>query len=220
MDSKSMCSKSVDQIERELWEALLHADGVAFHWHAADEALVEEMSTTAENPSATISYPWMIESPAVNGFFEQSSIFTDWEIGEIEHRANQFFAHLDTLWAGATVQSNLRQRFAARIPSHLLSTIAQQAQKVMSESVSLADQLVLCVQELLPTLATDDLYVLARPLAYTMRNGYGQDCVESVLTKVRAIAWEQLSEVEQARLTLAVARCALAELEGSATDQA
>jgi hypothetical protein len=68
-----------------------------------------------------------------------------------------------------------------------------------------------CVQDALPNLAEDDLYVLARPLAYAMR---GNDApIESTLERVRSIEWDALSDVEQARLSLAIARFALAELE-------
>jgi hypothetical protein len=95
----------------------------------------------------------------------------------------------------------------------LLGAIATQAHQVLSTSQSLADQLVQCVQNILPDLAEEDLYVLARPLAYTMRNGESHCAVDSTLEKIRTVAWEELSEVEQARLSLAVARCALLEIE-------
>jgi hypothetical protein len=37
--------------------------------------------------------------------------------------------------------------------------------------------------------------------------------IESTLERVRSVEWDALSDVEQARLSLAIARYALAELE-------
>jgi hypothetical protein len=223
MNKKMM--RSGDQGRREaeaelkLWDALLQAEGVQFAWENATESPTEAMSSVAENPSASSPYPWNVSDPQAEEFFthlEQDFNLDTWDTAEVESCSHAFFACIDQLWAATTVQETLAQRFANRVPQALLTTITQQAQKLAAQSLSLADQLVLCVQELLPNLAQDDLEVLARPLAYALRNGQTQSAVESTLAKVRLVEWEQLSDMEQARLTLAIARCALAELEGKA----
>jgi hypothetical protein len=75
---------------------------------------------------------------------------------------------------------------------------------------SLADQMVECVLDILPQWAEEDLQVLARPLAYAMRD-IDSEGVELVTETKRP--WAQLSEIEQARVSLAVARYAISQLE-------
>jgi hypothetical protein len=97
-----------------------------------------------------------------------------------------------------------------QLPQQLLDNIFRNAQKVLNENLSLADQLVACVQDLLPEWGGEDLHVLARPLAYAMRDSE-TEMLEAALRKVRCVAWTELSGVEQARLSLAIARYALAQ---------
>ncbi|UBF26780.1 hypothetical protein K9N68_01945 [Kovacikia minuta CCNUW1] len=219
MEEKAMCSnhqESEARAERELWSALLHAEGASCTWSGQEE-LTEEMFSVEENPSAKVSYPWNPADPEAEKFFtelEQGFSLDDWSADEVASRSSNFFSQVNQLWSAATLQDSLSQRFAARIPQELLGTIVQRAQQALASSRSLADQLVQSVQELLPNLAEEDLQVLARPLAYAMRNGESHRAVEATLEKVRPVSWEELSEIEQARLSLAIARSALTELEG------
>ncbi len=216
MEKKAMCSDHQadleSNVEQMLWAALLHADGTDCSWKTG-EPLAEDKFTVAETPNAKIPYVWNPAEPEAESFFtelEQEFSLDDWKVDEVATRANAFFAHVDDLWATATLQETLVQRFAARVPQQLLTAIANRAHQVVAGSLSLADQLVHCVQDALPNLAEEDLQVLARPLAYAMR---GNDSpIESTLDRVRTIEWNALSEVEQARLSLAIARFALAEL--------
>ena len=217
MESKVMCSddqaNSAAKVEQALWAALLHAEGAACAWKEG-EPLTEDQFTVAEDPQATIPYVWDPATPEAEPFFaalEQALPLDDWNAAEVATRSDVFFAQVNQLWSTATLQETLTQRFATRVPQQLLTAIATRAQQALSRSVSLADQLVQCVQEALPHLAEDDLHVLARPLAYAMR---GNDSpIESTLERVRSVEWDALSDVEQARLSLAIARYALAELE-------
>ena len=74
---------------------------------------------------------------------------------------------------------------------------------------SLADQMVECVLDILPQWDEEDLQVLARPLAYAMRDA-DPEGVELVMATQRL--WAELSEIEQARVGLAVARYAISQL--------
>ncbi len=74
----------------------------------------------------------------------------------------------------------------------------------------LADQMVECVLDILPQWAEEDLQVLARPLAYAMRDA-NPSGVELVMATRRPWAG-LLSEIERARVSLAVARYAISQL--------
>lgn len=217
MRNQAKCSNPLENleaiVERELQDALLAAEGVRCTWQP-DQPLTEADVTIAEDPQAQISYPW---NPAeAEAFFRQSepaSIFEGWESDEVSHCSHRFFTQLDSLWATAALQNSLMERFAVRLPQPVLSAIVQRAKAIAATSATLSDQLVQCVQDLLPgltELVEEDVYVLARPLAHTMRD---KDTIDPLMA-VRSTEWEQLSETEQVKLSLAVARCALAELKG------
>lgn len=226
----NMCSANPEtaqiRVEQDLLAALFNAEGIQVRWQS-DVVLAEEDIQVDENPQAQISYVWNPLAPEAESFFTQletPSIFEGWQEEEITNRAQSFFAHLNQLWPTNSLQAILADRFAARVPQHFLAAIAEQAQKALanvqqtvSSSLSmadqLADQLVQCVQEITPNLATEDLQVLARPLAYQMRNGGLQDAINTTLSHVPQIEWDKLSEVQQARLSLAIARFALNELQ-------
>jgi len=214
MERRTMYSNNQNRIETgveqelDLWDALLHADGVRFCWNPGED-LTEAMSTVDDDPEAKISYPWnpmALEAEHFLTNLEQPSIFDGLETSEITGRANTFFNQLDHLWSAASVQASLMQRFAARVPQNLLTAIANRAQALVSESLSFTDQLVQCVQASLPNLAEEDLSVLARQLAPARG-------AESTLASVRPLQWDGLSDIEQAKLSLAIAHQALAELK-------
>jgi len=212
--------------EQELWDALLRHEDVTIRWQA-EQSLTEEMIQVNENPDSQVCYPWNPADPETEAFFTDSdtpSIFAGWQEEEIASRSQSFFNKLNQVWTPITLQSSLIERFSTRIPQTLITAIAQQAQAVLSNtqkalnaSLSVADQLseqlVQCVQGITPALATEDLYVLARPLAYQMRNGGLRDAIDNTLAQIPQTEWEQLSETQRARLSLAIARVAISELQ-------
>ena len=200
------------QTEQDLANALLQAEDVTLRWNPNESIDTAEIEV-AETPTSKISYPWNPSDPSAESFLsglEQEFSLDAWDESEIAQRSQAFFGQLDTLWSTTDLKTTLAQKFAS-VPQALLAVIARQAQKVVETSNSLADQLIECVQEVLPTWATDDLQVLARPLAYTMR-GDAADVVEVTVNSVRAIAWSDLSDTEQARMSLAIARYAIDQL--------
>lgn len=217
--------------EQDLWDALLRNEDITIRWQDG-QPLTEDMVQVSENPNAQVRYPWNPADPASEAFFTDSdtpSIFADWQEAEITDRSQSFFNRLGQVWAPVSLQSRLAERFSTRIPQSLLAAIAEQAQaalantqKALNTSLSVADQLseqlVQCVQGITPTLAAEDLYVLARPLAYQMRNGGLQDAIDTTLAQVPQTDWEQLSEMQRARLSLAIARLAIHELQTSQDD--
>lgn len=209
-----------ESVEQDLQTALAAAAGVHCPWQ--QDQFSAEQVTVDENPYAQISYPWNPADPESEEFFEQAEQavgFEEWQGAEIAAQAPTFFAQVDRLWATTSLQSSLQstlaQKFSLRMPEVLLTAIAQQAQTLVASSLSLADQLVQCVDELLPSLDVEDLQVLARPLAYAMRGEGDTLGCDTVLNSIRAIEWEDLTDIEQARVSLAIARYALAELENT-----
>lgn len=193
------------QMQQALLDALLDSEAVTVQWNQPDNADPVEVEV-AEIPDNTIAYPWNPADPDAESFFntlEQQFSIDTLSDAEISDRADAFFSHLDSLFAAPTLESSLAQKFAT-VPQSILNAIALQAQKLANSSATLADQLVQCVQEALPQWAEEDLQVLARPLAYSMR---GEE------QTVKATDWSKLSETEQAKLTLAIARHALNEVQ-------
>ncbi|WP_254175041.1 hypothetical protein [Planktothrix pseudagardhii] len=138
--------------------------------------------------------------------------FTDAELAESSQR---FIGQINQLWLATSLQTSLLQRFAEQIPHELLHRLVQVTtqitQQVSSQSLSLADQLVYCVQELLPQWSEEDLQVLARPFAYAMRGGKLEE-MEVGSEIVGSVCWSELSEIEQARTCFVIARYALSEI--------
>jgi len=210
-------------VDRAFWEALVQAEGLSYTWQSGEEP-IESSFRVEENPNARIAYPWNPALPESDAFFTNSeipSIFEGWQEDEIANRAQAFFNQMNQLWSTNRVESTLVERFAARMPQAWLAAIAQRAQEVVAAtqhtvadvSNTLADQLVQCVREIAPGLAEDDFYVLARPLAVQMRNGSTTNVVDAQIAQVPQLEWEQLSDVQRARLGLAIARYAINELQ-------
>jgi hypothetical protein len=191
-------SQALQNAERDLLNLLLPLDQAQVSL-TNDEAVwkVEAIETA----KAKVPYPidlatgedWFSEIGA-NPLLDQ---FTASEIGD---RATQFFSHLDQLWEPDLV-AVLSRKFVT-VPGELLKAIAVRATKIASASGDLADQLIACAQESLPQWGEDDLRVFARPLAYAMRG-------DAPKQDAPAKDWNSLSEIEQAKLTLAIAKYAL-----------
>lgn len=156
-------------------------------------------------------YPWNPTDPEAEAYFaelEENCNLEDWSDEEIKTRSENFFASLNACWTQKpslteAVKVSLAERFAARVPQAWLDAIAHKAQQIVSSNLSLTDKLVQTVGDLLPNWAKDDLFVFARPVALSMRGE------ADAITR----RWDELSEVEQARLSMAIARYAIDELQ-------
>lgn len=165
------------------------------------------------------TYPWNPGDASEEAYLaslEREFGLEDWSDEEISSRSQRLFSQIDDCWmqeqsADRAVKMSLYQRFAAYVPQVWIDAIAQKATDIFSTKLSLADQLVQCVNSLLPYWAEEDLQVLARPLACAMRSAE-PEAVESAISVVRQVDWAELSEMEQARVSMAIARSALAHL--------
>jgi hypothetical protein len=173
-----------------------------------------------------ISYPYRPSDPEADSYFEaleQEILATGWSMEDLTEQGQILSDRVEQLWStfptaiedestvesiGADVLSaTLFQRFSPRVPRQLLQGIAKKARQVAAQELSLAEQLVLCVQDCLPNWGAEDLQVFARPLAFAMRSPETE--VESALQSIRSANWTDLSEIEQARLSLVIARYAI-----------
>ena len=195
------------QLDLELLEALLEPDDATYPWNPGDE-----------------------ESEAYFHELEQQFAMQDLLEEELTTRSQDFYSHLDTLWSSISLTSNsnpnpqqalvqnlqetLRATFAACVPQALLNTIATKAAEILAAQQSIGEQLVECVQTVLPNWGTEDLLVLARPFAYAMRSSESQNAA-SALSNLQNREWTALSEIEKAKVSLAIASYAFNQLSNS-----
>jgi hypothetical protein len=160
------------------------------------------------------AYPWVAQDETSDLFYE--ALEAEWPEDTTLEAPEGFWQALEQQWQDVIcpmepkVSSDCRpltpltlslvQKFQS-LPQQLLSTITDNATTLGHQSLTMADRLVACVQDLFPHWASDDLYVLARPYAYAMRGGSPEPATQD--------PWESLSELEQVRLSLAAARAAL-----------
>ena len=186
-------------IDLELLEALLVSEDTVYPWNPADAA-----------------------SEAYFDDLEQQFNWQDFPEAEMIKNANHFYQTLDGIWDQAVVETenisnnnnkvNYLQKALSNafsvIPDVLLTAIAQKATVVLMVEKSASEKLVECVQTLLPNWDRDDLLVLARPFAYYMRSSE-PDKLTSVIKDLENRDWSNLSEIEQAKISLAIANYAL-----------
>lgn len=197
------------QLDLEFLEALLEPEDDTYPWNPGDE-----------------------ESEAYFQELEQQFGMEDLLDEELMRRSQDFYSHLDTLWSGITptpdynnrqqsvvlnLQEILRTNFSACVPQALLNTIATKAAEIFAARQLISEQLVECVQTVLPTWGTEDLLVLARPFAYAMRSSESQNAA-SALSNLQNTEWTALSEVEKAKVSLAIASYAFTQLNKSESE--
>ncbi|MEG3990888.1 hypothetical protein QUA13_27820 [Microcoleus sp. S28C3] len=177
-----------------------------------DSQTQAQMELLATIVQADVAYPWnpaQLESESYLSAAEQEFALSDsFSDSDIALKSQVLFSQLEQVWLTTALQKSLREKFT-RVPQDFLASIAQSVQNATVKYQSLADQMVECVLDILPQWDEEDLQVLARPLAYAMRD-VDSEGVELVVATKRP--WAQLSEIEQARVSLAVARYAISEL--------
>ncbi|HLP89463.1 MAG TPA: hypothetical protein VK184_12835 [Nostocaceae cyanobacterium] len=171
------------------------------------------------------SYPWNPADEQAESYFyqlEEQFTFGDLQAEDWTNKANSFYNQLDALWLQVSslpitnnLQHTLHQAFAAFIPSGLLNSIADRASELFKLEQSAGEKLANCIQSLLPNWEIDDLLVLARPYAYSMRGGEGE--IENIISSLSEREWSSLSAIEQAKFSLAIANYAFQILEENCT---
>ncbi len=211
-------------------------DNSQFFMHSVPSPTdLELLSTLLEVEDNT--YPWNPADEYSEEYFseiEKQFVMQDVLDEEITERSRSFYNRLDNLWSQnfntsyykcntkSSVAINLKESllsaFATQIPQEWLEKIALEATNTFKSRESLGEQLVKCVQAVLPQWATEDLNVMARPYAFAMRDGKTPS-TKSALKSLKERNWSALSEVEQARVSLMVAYQALQELQESGSHE-
>lgn len=175
-----------------------------------------ELLTQTEVP-----YPWNPTAVETDAYFStvEASVAPLWLTDEADFapQAQTAIAAFERLWSAnpsetsalQSVRAALLHKFGTQVPSSWLEAIAERAQTLISNETPIAQRLVQCVSELLPQWTPEDLQVLARPFAYAMRG----ESLDSTVTTMSQKTWSNLSEIEKARLSLAIARYAVSELD-------
>jgi len=195
----------VNQVELELLEVLLETEDAAYPWNPADD-----------------------QAETYFDELEQHFDIQDLSEEELHTRSQSFYEKLDNLWSQVASCShydcsikvgifnnlceNLRSTFVSGVPTGWLNMIAQKATEVVATQQSMGEQLIECVQSVLPDWCGEDLSVFARPYVYAMRSNE-QKNIASIVNKVENQDWTTLSEIEQAKLSVAIAYYALRQLQ-------
>lgn len=160
-------------------------------------------------------YPWNPQAPEAEAYLANlETTFDDPLVDEaIAQGWTVFSQQLESQWEPSTAMLTslglqLREQFSGQVPEALLKTLVASATDLVNSGRPLIEQLVACVNVVLPTWDTADLAVLARPLAYSLRDGRSE-IVALNLGSIPQTDWAALSDIEQARLGLAMASMAL-----------
>jgi hypothetical protein len=181
-----------------------------------DESEVQAQLIDSLLASSTITYPWNPTDPDTADYYLETDrhfSLDNWSDAEITQRSRSFFAQIQSCWANSPAAvleisplAALIEKFGARVPQQWLAQIADRVSCLATQQLEPIDRLIQSVQDLLPNWAAEDLLVIARPYAYAMRGDTGVNNVDNI---VRPLEWTELSELERAKLTIAIAQAAI-----------
>jgi hypothetical protein len=170
----------------------------------------------ATDPASAGIYPWHPAEPATTDYYAETDrhfSLDSWSDAELTHSSQAFFAKIQSCWANSprlelelSPLAALMAKFGTRVPQQWLAQIATNVSRLVPEQLEPIEHLVQSVQDLLPNWAAEDLLVIARPYAYAMRGDTGVENLDNI---VRPLDWDQLSELERAKLTMAIAQVAI-----------
>ncbi len=173
---------------------------------STDNLAKQEMLQSILDPQEP--YPWAPED-ASEYFAKATDANNELALSDEEAKLGwqSLSTQLDALWGETSLEASLAQRFARRLSQDVIAIITAQASQVVNTGRPLAEQLISCVRDTLTGWDETDLQVMARPLAHAMRGQ--EEILEATIDSVRDIEWDNLSPMEQARISLAAARWAI-----------
>lgn len=177
-------------------------------------ALLDRLHLEEDSP-----YAW--QSLDVHPQLDSELDLDDRELGwtdeSVDAGAAQFFGTLDAMWDAAdrarTVSplDRLMEQFGQRVPADLLEKIVDRASEIAGNversGQAALTQLISCVDGSIPGWSADDWRTIARPYALAMRDS------ASPATISKEVAWDDLSTIERAKLSLEITLAALEELQ-------
>lgn len=185
-DSDGAMSEQMSAEQVELLQAVLETDG--YPWLSAE--MTAEYAARAEAAGQVLE---ISDADAARG----------WQ--GLSQRLNE-------RWNDSLIVQ-LQQKFAGRLSPAMIAHISDRAQPAVRSGQPMMAQMIACVRDRLTQVAESDLQVMARPMALAMRGSSDEEFVEATIRSVRSAEWEALSPLEQARLSLAAARYAIAQLD-------
>ncbi len=180
-------------------------------YNLSDETLKEELLSTLLDLDQEEAYPWNPFDPEMDDYLdnlEKELAFGDLLETDFDEKSNSFLENLHQKWSQVDssshlpIRQSLYQRFSSFLPKNLIESIIDQAEQIATQNLNQLNQVVECVRPLWSSWTTEDLQVFARPVVYAMRDN----------TPKTKAPWEELTEFEQIRLTMAVAQEAIQEL--------
>jgi hypothetical protein len=192
----------MEQAERDLLNLIVSPDQVNLIAPSEAESWQVE---AIDNAKAKIAYPmdpaqsqdWLAQL----GSNQLLDCFSD---AELDAQSSAFFDAMDQLWE-PDLLAVLSRKFVT-VPREMLKTIADRVSQLGTATGEvageLADQLIACAQSVLPQWDESDLRVFVRPMVYAMRG-------EAPKVEPSGKDWAVMSEVEQAKLTLMIAKYAI-----------
>lgn len=184
---------------------------------ATSSAQAELLQTVLDSEQ----YPWLPSDGEADPL-EAAGLAMDISDEGAQQGWTALSAQLNQMWAESTpesmaLQATLMEKFSGRLPVALIEQIGSKAQQLANESQTsgqtILDQMVSCVQDVISTMATADLQVFGRPMAMAMRSTSSDEILEATIQSIRPVEWEALSPIDQAKLSLAVARYAISEVD-------
>jgi hypothetical protein len=171
-----------------------------------------------QHADALQAYPWNPASPQSDAYFnqlEQEAIALGW-FDDLTPHVAALSQTVEQLWtatsASASLTDRVQQLLAVNMPQHLVANIVRTAQQVVSSGNTMEQQLIQSVKDCFPAIADEDWPVFARRYAYAMRDVSSESSnLESMLSDVAAQDWAELSEMEQVKLGLAIARYSIVQ---------
>ena len=156
-------------------------------------------------------YPWLLDNGAI-----ADDVETDLEhlsaadATDLEQRSQRFFSSLDSLLEdkSSAIETKLFARVGTYLPRQQcldILKICQGKQQLVSD---VAEQLRLAIADLLPQWSGEDRAIFVRSYAGAFRGGGDQTLQQLTTEKV----WDEMSPLEQAQSTVAIADFVLTEL--------
>lgn len=213
-------------VDLELLATLLEPEDETYPWNIYDESAEEYFENLEQQIELQCNWEDIseigLESRSIS-FYETLDSLWD----QFSNEAQQ--EHIIYEKTVNYLQEVIKTILTISVPGNLINNIAKKVTQVFSlekathekfnygksnYEKSTSEKLVECVQSLLPNLDTDDLLVLARPFAYSMRSQESS----ILITMMNNLEndhrdWVTLSEIEQARLTLALTDYAVQHLQ-------
>ncbi|MEM7554477.1 MAG: hypothetical protein AAF378_10320 [Cyanobacteria bacterium P01_A01_bin.84] len=199
-----------NRFDLDMLANLLEPEDSSYPWNPADEKSEEYFHELEQHFAITDVLDDEELTQCSHNFYQQLDL--EWS----KNLNNSYYKHTTKESVKVNSFVNLPSDLKEKIPQEWLAKITNRAGEIFKSGQSMGEQLIECVQSVLPKWDSEDLNVLARPYAFAMRSEEtNSDRATSVLKSLGDREWGSLTELEQARVSLAVAYHAIQELSST-----